>query len=80
MRGLIEREFFFEPRPHALTVAFVGSPLLPAFRGICGRALRLVVFTHVFASSNPDGFGFLINDNVLKSELRPLTDGVNGPL
>ncbi len=50
------------------TVAFVGSPLLPAFRGgIRGRALRLVVLTHVFAYSNPDGFGFLINANFLKS-------------
>ena len=55
-------------RPHALTVPFVGSPLLPAFRGgICGRALRLVVLSHVFSSCNPDGFRFLINDNVLKS-------------
>jgi len=54
-------------RPHALTVPFVGSPLLPAFRGaIRGRALRLVILAHVFASSNPDCFGFLINANVLK--------------
>ena len=55
-------------RPHALTVPFVGSPLLPAFRGaVCGRAFRSVVLTHVFASYSPDAFGYLINDNVLKS-------------
>ena len=64
-RGVFSRRC---ERPHGLTLRFVGSPLLPAFRGgICGRALRLVVLFPVFVSSNPDRFGLLINANFLKS-------------